>query len=100
MKKLILLAAAALPALAVADPVCDEMSEYAEVVMQAHQSSVPMKDVLKVVEGESVINKIYKSIVIDAYSQPRYHTAAVKEQAVADFRDAVHLFCLESLKGK
>lgn len=95
MKKLILLAAA-LPALAMADPVCDEMSEYAEVVMQAHQASVPMKDVLKIVEGESAVSKVQKSIVIDAYSQPRYHTTAVKEQAVADFRDAVHLFCLES----
>lgn len=99
MKKLILLAAA-LPALAMADPVCDEMSSFAEVVMQAHQSSVPMKDVLKIVEGESTISKINKSIVIDAYSQPRYHTTAVKEQAVADFRDAVHLFCLKTLKGK
>ena len=68
--------------------------------MQAHQAGVPMKDVLKIVEGESTINKVYQSIVIDAYSQPRYHTTAVKKREVADFRDAVHLFCLKSRKGR
>lgn len=105
MKKLILAAVLAVaPALVMADPVCDDMSEHAEVVMRAHQSGVSMKEVMAVIDknlgGESVVSDIYKSLVIDAYSQPRYHTDASKARKVADFRDQVHVFCLKSRKGK
>ena len=92
------------PVLAMADPVCDDMSEHAEVVMRAHQSGVSMKEVMAVIdknlESGTVMSDIYKSLVIDAYSQPRYHTDASKAREIADFRDGVHVLCLKSRKGK
>ena len=96
MKHLILTLAMVLilatPAMAEIDAheVCSEFSSFAETVMTSRQNNVPMQVIMGTTE-----NELLRSIIADAYSQPRWSVPENRQNAIHEFRDKWYLGCYE-----
>ena len=71
--------------------VCMIVAEYAEVIMQTHQAGYPLARVL-----ENTPETMLQEVAIEAFSRTRYTTPQYQQQAVAAFRDEMHVTCLRS----
>lgn len=74
------------------DEMCAAFATYAEVVMKARQSGVPLGQMLETIDGEPLL----RSLVMVAYDQPRFSTESYQQEAIDVFRDNVHLGCLQA----
>ena len=96
MKHLIVTLAMALmlatPAMAEIDAheVCSDFSSFAETVMTNRQSNIPMQAMMGTTESE-----LLRSVIADAYSQPRWSVPENRQNAIHEFRDKWYLGCHE-----
>ena len=77
-----------------ADDRCMMVAMIAEGVMTARQTGVPLAEILHVVSQSP--DPRWRTLAIEAYTSPRYHTPAAQERATGDFRDALHVQCLRA----
>ncbi len=81
--------------------VCPILAETAEVVMMYRQGNTSMRKSMKLFitkgAGDSW-NAITKTIIMDAYSQPRFMGKTYKQNAITDFENKWYLKCLEANK--
>ena len=100
MKKLILAAALTLSFTAFAEEpegdVCDQLNLLAESIMNARQSGVEMRELVRIFrEGE--MPDFIIPIVIQAYEMPRFSVERNKKIAIQDFKNAIYLECIRSM---
>ncbi len=68
---------------------CTRLSAIAEAVMTKRQDGAAMSELMGVADGEEVLS----AIIVKAYKENRYSTAAMKKRVVDDFRDEYFLYC-------
>ena len=103
MKAFILIAALALPAPALAATDqhrenCKALAAFAHTIMNTRQQGVALTRVLEAVVApveDAEAREIIRTVVMRAYGEPRYTTEQVQESAAADFRDRIHVWCLQ-----
>lgn len=76
---------------------CRDLGGLAEVIMDSRQMGVPMARLMAVISDEGG-SQLTESLIIDAYSVPRFRTEKMQKQAVADFREKVYLECVIALR--
>lgn len=92
-----LLAVLAFPVLAspAMDEFCVNQGKLAASIMGGRQAGVTLERALEIAAtGKAPMDELARGLVLDAYGQPRYMTAAMREQSVSDFRDKVTLTCI------
>lgn len=68
---------------------CESVGLLAQTVMEARQSGVAMQDVM---QGA---NELTKQLLIAAYEQPPYVSAAAKQRSITNFQNDVYLECVK-----
>lgn len=79
---------------------CAMIGELAEVTMRARQGGVPMSQLMGILgnsDAPQEVASLVNSMVVMAYEQPRYRTAAVQADTVSDFRDRFEVMCFQTL---
>lgn len=78
------------------DDGCTVLAKTSAVIMQARQSGAPMSNLLDIVNGAPESDrKILRLIVMAAYESPGFQSEEYKERAAMDFRNQIHLMCLQ-----
>ena len=97
MKNLIIAAALTLSLTAFAeDPqtdVCDQLNIMAEAIMEARQSGVEMRDMIRITREENMPGYVTE-IIIRAYEMPRFSVERNKQNAIKDFQNEIYLQCI------
>lgn len=101
MKKYIAIVAIALaPSAAMAGQpngnVCDGLSSIAGSIMKARQSGAGVVDVMDAVQSNPS-HELLESMIIDAYSIPRFSSQKYRDDAVRDFSDQFFVTCVKAL---
>lgn len=81
-----------------ADDICTAFASLANNAMQAHQDGVALSKVLEVVPDGIAGEESMRIIITNAYKHPRYNTEVNQRRAVAEYRDKVHIQCLEAIR--
>jgi len=77
---------------------CDALSKIAGSIMSQRQMADDILEILKV-QSEITDSEIVKSIVIRAYSKPRYSGSKYRERAIKAFKTEIYLECYHSING-
>jgi hypothetical protein len=79
------------------DALCAAHASTAATIMSARQEGVPMADMLNILKGDfsAHTKDLYKKIIINAYSSPRFEIEKNQKKIIDDFRDKVHVDCLK-----
>lgn len=78
--------------------VCDFQSQMAEMVMEARQKEVPMRDMMKTAPTMGEQQKLAEVLIEEAYSQPAAAADENKVLATKRFGNQVYLACLKTQK--
>jgi len=94
----IIFALSPLPALAASVEdvdTCNRMGQLAEGFMKSRQMGVPLENSLRTAAaaGERA-RPLVQAIARDAYARPRYHTPAMQQREIEEFKTEVTLQCL------
>lgn len=88
------------------DDICTRIAKIAGSTMALRQSGVPLSDQLQdnawVAEATGMseaIQYIVRTITIDAYDTPRFHSKKYREYAEMEYRNKVHVACLRWMGG-
>jgi hypothetical protein len=77
------------------DEFCVSQGNLAASIMGGRQAGVTLERALEIAAtAKPPMNELARGLVLDAYSKPRYMTAAMREQSQSDFRDKVTLTCI------
>lgn len=93
-----------LPVAAIAEPTphefCTEIAGLAEVIMEGRQNGTPMHAMMDVAArvSDPAMNSATETLVIDAFSHPRYSTAQYKQNTIGDFADSAYLSCITTVR--
>lgn len=93
-----------LPVSAIAEPTphefCTEIAGLAEVIMEGRQNGTPMHAMMDVAArgSDPVMNSATETLVIDAFSRPRYGTEQYKQMTISDFADSAYLSCITTVR--
>ena len=79
---------------------CGKISNLAETVMMKRQDGISMKAMMEVVIKQGGPTDMMKSMVIDAYKQPRMHVAENAHRIVVDFKNTWYMMCLKAMGEK
>jgi len=78
---------------------CQKLSEFAQNIMEARQTGVPLNKMISLVEkNEEPFRSMYRTLVIEAYKKPRYHTKSMQTGETTDYSNQVLLACLEAIE--
>lgn len=78
---------------------CQTLSELAQTIMGARQTGVPLTNMISLVEqNEEPFKSFYKTLVMEAYKKPRYHTERMQTSETTDYSNQVLLECLEAIE--
>ena len=81
------------PQTAKADPVdCEGMARIASIVMEKRQNGAAMSDIIKIVKGNSLAERM----AVEAYEVRRFKAPIWQATEVADFRDKWYLDCYKA----
>lgn len=72
--------------------------ELAEKIMMVRQSGKPLSALLEAMaNGEDArVNKITRSMILQAYEMPQYSTDEYRASTAAEFRNTMELYCFKS----
>lgn len=77
---------------------CQTLSDLAQTIMGARQTGVPLTNMISLVEqNEEPFKSIYKTLVMEAYKKPRYHTERMQTSETTDYSNQVLLECLKAM---
>jgi len=77
-------------------------ANYAEMMQRANQAEMPMSGLIEALDDSARRQndphsfQVGMMIIESAYRKQRYVSESIREQAVADFREAVQVTCLET----
>jgi len=99
MKTLILAASLTfLSTTAMAETVCEQMGQLAEIVMYDRQNDMSLTDTSSKLDGifedGGPWRELGQEMMISAYTGPNYNTESIKTKTIADFSDKWHVQCL------
>jgi hypothetical protein len=93
MKKLITIAALTIAcATASASTICQTVGKLAYTMMDARQAGLSLTELLAMPSR----TPLGRTILLDAYESPRFHTEEMQERAKVDFRNKWELACVKS----
>jgi len=75
---------------------CGNVADAAELIMEARQNGVPMRDMMETAVESGV--DLLPHLVEDAYSRPGYATERHQQKAVLDFTDQWYLGCIRAMR--
>lgn len=82
------------------DDICTVFAKTAAVIMQARQADAPMSNLLDIADAAPEADrKLLRLIVMAAYDSPGFHSDEYQYRAVMNFRNKVHLMCLEETES-
>ena len=99
---IVLLAILAAPAMAddAMDAFCTSQGKLAAAIMEGRQIGVSLDKALALAaKAESPADELARGLVLDAYTHPRWTTAAVRELTISEFGDQVTLTCLRAVES-
>lgn len=73
---------------------CETFGRLAEAIMQARQEGVPLQRLMQ--GNEYGPSELEKSLLMEAYSLPRFHSDEGKKRAVVEYQNSIYLECLRS----
>lgn len=78
---------------------CATESEAARRVMQLRQRGAPLSRLMETTNGTSgtEVQRRQRDMILEAYSQPRFHTDEAIERAITDFENDEYLRCARRL---
>jgi hypothetical protein len=80
---------------------CDTLAALAEATMTARQNGASMSDMMRTAmsdqDAPQELVKMMQALVVMAFNQPRYSTAAVKGDTIKDFKNEAYALCYEGL---
>ncbi|WP_298146323.1 hypothetical protein [uncultured Acinetobacter sp.] len=85
------------------EEICGSISEYSESVMQSRQLGGKMVDSIKLINQSGAaepIKNFHKSIVFEAYKEPKWATEKNQKNAVTEFSNKMYLVCNESFRNE
>lgn len=71
---------------------CASFSESAEMVMEARQNGLPMREAMAMSDMA-----LWNALVQDAYDTPQYQTESVQQRVIRQFGNEVYAMCYESM---
>lgn len=80
------------PVVSQEDP-CVVLSDLAEQIMENRQGGVPLSDMMRI-SGD---NEMIRTMVLEAYNQPRFNTSSYQLEAIQDFSDSIALICYNAI---
>ena len=78
---------------------CADMGNLAESIMVARQNGIPISQLVVIIdaaEDSPGANRLYRSIVLEAYERPRFMSASSRTRSIEDFRNDIETFCFAS----
>lgn len=81
------------------DQICGKLGDLAEKVMTLRQQDKPMSLVMSEVAGKvtnEAMNKVVRTMIVEAYKKPSWGTAENKTRASAEFRNDNEVLCFEA----
>lgn len=81
------------------DQICKMLGDLADKVMTLRQQDKAMSTVMTEVAGpvtDASMNKVVRSMIVEAYKQPSWRTSENKLQASAEFRNKNEVMCFEA----
>lgn len=77
---------------------CLMLGQLAEGVMTARQSGKPISTVLGTLDGgSSDIDNLARTIIIEAYEEPRWNGSEYQSRAITEFENSVMVRCYKTL---
>jgi hypothetical protein len=70
---------------------CPKLGEFAHLVMSNRQLGVPISAALGTTDED-----LLKSIILQAYTEPRWSTDSSRLRAAQDFRNTVEVMCYQA----
>lgn len=74
---------------------CSSLGGLAESIMTARQSAVPMQELMALLEGDDAIPDFARTLAIDAYEQPAFHSEEARKKSIVEFQNKVYLDCIK-----
>lgn len=74
---------------------CKSVSGLAESVMKSRQAGISMSSLMDMASDPAIKDTV-SAMIMDAYEQPRFSTDQMKQETIADFRDAWYLKCAKA----
>lgn len=71
------------------DMLCEDIANFAHTVMEKRQAGMSMSIMMSAAKD----NEFLKSVIVAAYSEPRWNANQSREEAADDFRDNWALAC-------
>lgn len=75
--------------------VCKQASETGAVIMQARQMGLPLAKQIE----DAKHNHLLLTLVLEAYSLPRFNNKKIQADMINDFRDEAYLICIDQNGG-
>lgn len=74
---------------------CAAMQRLAKSIMTARQNGFAMSDMMSKSDasGDAIVKKLDESLIIYAYSLPRYSTNEMQQKSIEDFGNDTYLQC-------
>lgn len=85
------------------EEICGSIAKYSESVMQSRQLGGKMVDSIDVINKSGVddaIKNYHKSIVFEAYKEPKWATEKNQKNAVTEFSNKMYIVCSESFRSE
>ena len=79
-----------------AGDLCRTLGVSAEKTMRARQMGANMADLMDMVPKDQSVEKVLKSIIIQAYQRARYDTEEFQRKAIVDFSNEIQVSCYAS----
>jgi hypothetical protein len=79
---------------------CENIAGWAETIMKKRQSGVSLSKALATPMPGQDNDNLHEAMVLEAYKHPHYNTPEYQQRSVGNFRNKVHLYCLEAHKKK
>lgn len=98
--KAAIICSALLTTTAQAQDFCTTIAKTATSIMQGRQIGVPMSNVMTLANQPHFtdVAKLLKSMVVEAYEQPRFSSKAHQDRAVTEFSNKQMLACMRATK--
>lgn len=72
---------------------CKELGDLAHVIMKYRQKGGELSNLIEKIGSDSAA---IRTMILDAFSQPRYHSETVQQTAAVDFRNRYEAACYSS----
>jgi len=78
---------------------CESVEKIARGIMTKRQNGESMSAIMRTADSveSEVLQNLSRSMIIDAYETPRFHTKEYKNNVIGDFADKYYLACVKGM---